>query len=81
MKRDKDSIPANRTGLLLGLVLAAGGIGLLVTAPEMAVSHAAIRYVRSSVEHVSPAVSQFYGGVLLLAGFGIFVLSLPRSGK
>jgi hypothetical protein len=81
MKPRKHAIPANRTGLVLGLALAAGGIGLLVAAPEMTVSHAAIRHVRSSIEHVSSAGSQFYGAVLLLVGLGIFIVSLPRSGK
>jgi hypothetical protein len=78
MKRDK--LPASWTGLLLGLALAAGGVGLIVAAPEGDVSHTA-RYVPPSVEHVSPARSKFYGVILLLAGVGIFGFSLPRSGE
>jgi hypothetical protein len=78
---DKRKVSANRPGLLLGLALVIGGVALLILAPEGAVSHAAIRYVRTSIEHVSSATSRFYGGVLVLAGIGIMGYSLPRSRK
>ena len=72
---------AYRPGVLLGLALVVGGVALLTFAPEGAVTHAAIRYVRTSVEHVSSATARLYGGALLLAGISIIGLSLRRRGK
>ena len=72
---------AYRPGVLLGLALVVGGVALLTFAPEGAVTHAAIRYVRTSVEHASSATARLYGGALLLAGISIIGLSLRRRGK
>jgi hypothetical protein len=68
-------------GVLLGLLIAAGGSALVAFPTDMRVEHSRIRYLPTVWEHVTPARSRLYGSVGLAFGLALIVYSLyrPRS--
>ena len=68
-------------GVLLGLLIAAGGGALVVFPTDMRVEHSRIKYLPTVWEHVTPARSRLYGSVGLAFGLALVVYSLyrPRS--
>jgi hypothetical protein len=81
MKPDKRKSPGSGTGLLFGVAMLALGGALMIFAPALPVSHAAMRYVRPSVEHVSHTEARFYGACSIIVGLAVIGFSLPRAGK
>jgi hypothetical protein len=81
MKPDKRKSPGSGMGLLLGVAMMALGVALVMFAPALPVSHAAMRYVRPGVEHVSRTEARFYGTCSIIIGLAVFGFSLPRAGK
>ena len=68
-------------GVLLGLLIAAGGCILVIFPADMRVEHSRIRYLPTVSEHVTPARSRLYGSAGLAFGLVLVVYSLyrPRS--
>jgi hypothetical protein len=68
-------------GVLLGLLIAAGGCALVIFPTDMQVEHSRIRYLPTVREHVTPARARLYGSVGLAFGLVLVVYSLyrPRS--
>ncbi len=66
-------------GLLLGGVMAMGGVALVVAAPDMPVEHVRLRYLPTIIEHVTPAVARFYGVMLFAAGFVTLAMAFRRT--
>ena len=65
-------------GVLIGSLLLAAGGSLALYPQEMVVWHAAIRYVASSAEYVSPSMARVYGIVVASAGVLVLLVSLVR---
>jgi hypothetical protein len=71
--------PVSMFGLLLGAVFIAAGAILIVTPIDMLVKHVRIRYLPTTIEHVTPATSRMYGVALSAAGIAIFGFALYRG--
>ena len=68
-------------GLVLGAIIALAGLALALHPVDMRVHHARARYLRSVVEHVTPATSRFYGISLVVCGLAIAFYSAQRPRK
>lgn len=68
------------SGLVLGVLMAVSGVGVVAFPADMRVHHTRMRRLPSVVEHVTPIRSRIYGASLLLGGVALigFALYRPR---
>ena len=65
-------------GIFLGLLMTVSGSTLALFPVDTLVYHARVRYLRSVVEHVTPARSVLYGASLAISGIGLIGYALYR---